>query len=207
MQPLILNWYGPIELQVFEETQASSVSSQVGLAQDDELKQKTTARDVPPTGSRVVYLWCIRIVGRGEDHWAVYYVGSTQQFRRRMRDHCNNWVGGNYSLFDPEDADRGEINILYIPGYGEWQPRLEKVARENLSRIKLFWAEVVGDWNETQVEGALRIKILRKQETRGYHYGQEPASLKLHHDFIKNRFPDGCKVIGFETCTSFPGQL
>lgn len=207
MQPLILNWHGPINLQVFEKARASSASSKASLAQDDELKEKTKASDVPPTASRVVYLWCIRIVRRGEDCWAVYYVGSTQQFQRRMRDHCNKLVGGKYSLFDPEDAVRGEINMLYFPDYDEWHSPLERVARENLSRVKVFWAEVVGDWNETHVEGALRTKILRKQETRGYHYGQEQASLKLHHDFVKNHFPDGCKVISFETCASFPGQL
>lgn len=180
MQPLILNWHGPIDLQVFEKAQASSVPL-----------------NVPPANSRVVYLWCIRIVRCGEDCWVVYYVGSTQQFQeRRMREHCNKFIGGKYSLFDPDDVVRGEINILYIPGYDERHSRLEKLARDNLSHIKVFWAEVAGDWDEKDVEGALRIKILRKQETRAYHYGQEQASLKLHHEFVNNRFPDGCKVIG-----------
>ena len=178
MQRLILNWRGPIDLQTFEKTQASSVSL-----------------DDPPNNRPVVYLWCIRIVRRGEDGLAVNYVGSTRQFQTRMRRHCQYWVNGKYSLFDPQDAIRGEINIRYIPRYDQWDSCFEQVARADLSLIKVFWAEV--EDKPKEVESALKLKLTRKQETRGYLYSQEQMTSKLHHDFIENRFPDRCRIIGF----------
>jgi len=178
VQPLILTWHGPIDLQVFEKARASSVSL-----------------DVPPTGRPVVYLWCISIVRRGEEGLAVYYVGSTGDFQKRMREHCKALVGRKWSLFDPKDAVRGEINIRYIPGYDPWHPDLEEVMREDLSLIKVFWAGVQ-DKPQKQVEGALKGKLTRKQETRGYHYSQEQMILKLHHNDVENCFPEGCKIIG-----------
>lgn len=177
MQRLILDWRGPIDLQAFEKTLASSVSF-----------------EDPPNNRPVVYLWCIRIVRRGEDGLAVNYVGSTRQFQTRMRTHCHALVNRKYSLFDPQDAVRGEITILYIPKYDEWDPSFEQVAREDLSLIKVFWAEVEDDLKE--VEGALKAELTRKQETRGYLYSQEQMKLR-HHRVFEHRFPDGCKIIGF----------
>jgi hypothetical protein len=112
-----------------------------------------------------------------------------------MHQHCDAWIHGKYSLFDPQDAIHGEINILYMPGYDQWEHGLEQVAREGLSLIKVYWADV--EDKPKEVEDALKLKLTRKQETRGYLYSQEQMTFKLHHDYIENRFPEGCKIIGF----------
>jgi hypothetical protein len=178
MERIALRWHGPIDLQVFEAP-----------------RPITLTLDVSSTGKPVVYLWCMRINYRGGDGLAVYYVGSTRRFPERMREHYDDWINGKSSLFNPRDVVRGEINIVYMPNYDKWVPGLDQVAKENVSLIKIFWA-VVQDEHEKEVEGVLKVKLWRKQETRGYQCSQEQMRYKIHHNLVENFFPEGCNIIG-----------
>jgi GIY-YIG catalytic domain len=178
MQPLILTWHGPIDLEAFVP-----------------LRVSTLQFNILPPGKPVVYLWTIGTNCREENDKSVYYVGSTKDFPKRMKEHCNDWVSGSSTLFDPKDAVRGEINIVFIPGYDQWTRNLEHVARENIRLVKIFWASVE-DAPEKEVEGALKLKLWRKMKTRGYQLSIENRLYKIHHDQIENRFPDGCNVSG-----------
>lgn len=178
MQPLILSWHGPLDLEAFLP-----------------LKVSTLKFNGPSAGKPVVYLLTIGTSCHGENDRSVYYVGSTKDFPKRMKDHCDGWVSGRSTLFDPKDAVLGEINIVYIPDYDQWTPNFEQVARENIRLVQVFWASVE-NISEKDVEGALKLKLWRKMKTRGYQLSIENRSYKIHHDQIENRFPDGCNVSG-----------
>lgn len=178
MQRLILIWHGPIDLEAFVPSRVS-----------------TLGFNLPPVGKPVVYLWSIETNCRAENDRFVYYVGSTKDFPKRMKVHCDGLVSGSSTLFDPKDAVRGEINIVYIPAYDPWTPCLEQVAREDIRLVKILWASV-DNAPEKEVEGALKLKLWRKMKTRGYQCSIENRIYKIHDDLIENRFPDGCKVSG-----------